>query len=52
MNNVSGVKSRYNQLYIPSDFINVRNSWPNSLPLDKPLRFNNRCLFHLMKKEC
>ena len=49
--NVSGVKSRYNQLYIPSDFINVKNSWQCSLPIDRSLKFNNRCLFHVMKKE-
>lgn len=50
-NNVSGIKNRYNQLYIPSDFIHTKNSWQNSLPIDRSLKFNNRCLFHVMKKE-
>jgi hypothetical protein len=49
--NVSGIKSRYGQLYIPSDFISVQNSWQTSLPIDRTLKFNNRCLFHVMKKE-
>jgi hypothetical protein len=50
-NNVSGLKLRYSQLYIPSDFINVKNSWQNSLPLNRTLKFNNRCLFHIMRKD-
>ena len=51
INNVSGLKARYAQLYIPSDFINVRNNWQNSLPLERSLKFNSRCLFHVMRKE-
>jgi hypothetical protein len=48
---VVGLKARYNQLYIPSDFINVKNNWQNSLPLNRQLKFNSRCLFHIMRKD-
>ena len=50
-NNVTGLKSRYSDLYIPSDFTNCKNSWTKSLPLNRALKFNNRCLFHIMRKE-
>ena len=50
-NTVSGLRSRYAQLYIPSDFIFVKNTWHNSLPINRTLRFNSRCLFHVMRKE-
>ncbi len=48
--NVTGVKNRYSELYIPSDFTNSKNTWVNSLPLNRPLKFTSRCLFHVMNK--
>ena len=50
-NNVISLKARYSNLYVPSDFTNVKNSWLSSLPLNRPLKFNNRCLFHIMHRE-
>lgn len=49
--NVTGLKNRYTELYIPSDFTNSKNPWINSLPLNRPLKFTSRCLFHIMNKE-
>ena len=51
VNNASGLKGRYGELYIPSDFTNVKNTWQTSLSLNRSLKFTNRCLFHIMKKE-
>ena len=48
---ISGVKSRYSQMYIPSDFINVKSNWQQSFPMNRPLKFNSRCLFHVMNKD-
>jgi hypothetical protein len=47
---VTGLKNRYSELYIPSDFTNSKNTWVNSLPLNRPLKFTSRCLFHVMNK--
>jgi hypothetical protein len=48
---VSGLKARYSNLYIPSDFTNARIQYHTSLPLQRPLKFDSRCLFHLMRKD-
>ncbi|CAF0707138.1 unnamed protein product [Brachionus calyciflorus] len=50
-NNVSTVKLRYPNLYIPSDYIYNKNSWLNSLSLNRPLKFNSKCQFHIMSKD-
>ena len=49
--NVSSVKNRYSNLYIPSDFTNCKYSWVNSLPIDRPLKFSINSRFHIMRKE-
>ena len=51
-NAVSGVKTRYSQLYIPSDFTNCKYSWINSFPVERPLKFSTSSKFHIMRKEC
>ena len=48
---MGALKSRYVDLYIPSDFTNAKSNWQLALPINRPLKFNARCLFHVMKKE-
>lgn len=50
-NNVISLKSHYAQLYIPSEFASAKNSYLSCLPIHRPLKFNQRCLFHIMRKE-
>lgn len=50
--NVALFKTRYPNLYVPSDFSNVRHQWAHSLPMHRPLKFaSTRCLFHIMNKD-
>jgi hypothetical protein len=51
-NTVTGIKNRYSQLYIPSDFTNCKYSWTTSFPIDRPLKFSTNSKFHIMRKEC
>ena len=50
-NSSTGLRFRYNGLYIPSEFTNVKNSWQQSFPLNRSLKFNSNCSFHVMRKE-
>jgi Ca2+-binding EF-hand superfamily protein len=45
------IKNRFSNLNIPNDFILCKYSWLNCLPIDKSLKLNYRCLYHIMKKE-
>ena len=45
------LKSRYANLYIPSDFFNAAFSWVDAFPLGRPFNFGTPCNFHVMSKD-
>lgn len=49
--NVITLKSRYQNLYIPSDFFNAKFTWSEVFPLHRPLSLSHPCSFHVMHKE-
>ncbi|KAK2161171.1 hypothetical protein LSH36_120g04031 [Paralvinella palmiformis] len=49
--NVITLKSRYSNLYIPSDFFNAAFTWVDGFPLHRPFQLGNSCTFHVMSKE-
>ncbi|CAD5116392.1 DgyrCDS5286 [Dimorphilus gyrociliatus] len=49
--NVISLKSRYQNLYIPSDFFNAKFTWSEVFPLHRPLSLSHPCSFHVMHKE-
>ncbi|XP_021950634.1 uncharacterized protein LOC110847903 isoform X2 [Folsomia candida] len=47
--NSSDMKSRYKNLYVPSDFFLAKCSWMEAFPLEKPYQFShNSSLVHIM----
>jgi len=49
--NVVNLKSRYNNLYIPSDFFHSSYSWVENFPLTRPFTLGKACNFHIMHKD-
>ena len=49
--NVITLKSRYTNMYIPSDFFNASFSWTDAFPMHRPLGLGQQCSFHVMHKE-
>ncbi|KAK3091306.1 hypothetical protein FSP39_018795 [Pinctada imbricata] len=49
--NVMSLKSRYTNLYIPSDFFNASFTWTEAFPSYRPFQLGNHCTFHVMNKE-
>ena len=48
---VMDLRRRYNNMYIPSDFFNVRLCWTEVLPLHRPLRLGAQtCSFHVRRR--
>jgi hypothetical protein len=45
------LKSRYNNMYVPSDFFNAAFSWTDAFPTHRPLQLGQPCTFHVMHKE-
>jgi len=45
------LRSRYTNLYIPSDFFNASAQWTNAFPVSKPYELGHACNFHIMSKE-
>lgn len=50
-NNVCTLKHRYPLLYVPSDYIDSKNTWLKTFSLSKPFKLNNKCNFHIMNKD-
>ena len=48
---VISLKSKYTNLYIPSDFFHASFSWVNNFPLSRPFTLGQACSFHVMHKE-
>lgn len=48
---VISLKSKYNNLYIPSDFFHVSFSWVENFPLTRPFTLGQPCNFQIMHKE-
>lgn len=46
---VMEARRRYQNLYIPSDFIYGSNKWNEAFPLHKPLSLQRPSSFHIMK---
>lgn len=42
-------RRRYQNLYIPSDFIASNSKWINAFPFQKPYSIERPCSFHIMK---
>lgn len=49
--NVISLKSRYTNLYIPSDFFNANFSWTEAFPLVRPFQLGHHCNFHVLHKD-
>ncbi|XP_062571743.1 cell division cycle and apoptosis regulator protein 1-like isoform X3 [Saccostrea cucullata] len=49
--NVISLKSRYTNLYIPSDFFNASFEWTEAFPCYRPFQIGNHCGFHIMHKD-
>lgn len=45
------LRSRYNNLYIPSDFFGGTFAWTEAFPLHRPFQLGHSCSFHVMHKE-
>lgn len=45
------LKSRYSNMYIPSDFFNSEFTWHNAFPLLRPFQLGKACTFHVMHKD-
>ncbi|KAJ8319043.1 hypothetical protein KUTeg_004134 [Tegillarca granosa] len=45
------MKSRYTNLYIPSDFFNANFSWTEAFPLVRPFQLGHHCNFHVLHKD-
>uniref|UniRef100_A0A0L8HFD5 SAP domain-containing protein n=1 Tax=Octopus bimaculoides TaxID=37653 RepID=A0A0L8HFD5_OCTBM len=49
--NVMVLKSRYSNLYIPSDFFQANFTWTSAFPLYRPFQLGTDCAFHVMPKD-
>ena len=49
--NVVSLKSRYNNMYIPSDFFHANFTWTDAFPRVRPFHLGNNCNFHLFNKD-
>ncbi|XP_052772614.1 cell division cycle and apoptosis regulator protein 1-like [Mya arenaria] len=45
------LKSRYTNMYIPSDFFNAEFPWHDAFPLLRPFQLGKPCSFHVMHKD-
>lgn len=45
------LRSKYTNMYIPSDFFNASSPWVDNLPLKRPFVLGQQCKFHVMHKE-
>jgi hypothetical protein len=46
------LRSRYSNLYIPSDFFNAAFRWTEAFPIERPFNITaNSCEYHVMNKE-
>jgi len=45
------LKSRYTNMYIPSDFFNAEFPWHDAFPLLRPFQLGKPSSFHVMHKE-
>lgn len=48
---VVALKTRYNNMYIPSDFFNADFPWHEAFPLLRPFQLGKSCTFHVMHKD-
>jgi len=48
---VVSLKSRYNNMYVPSDFFNAEFPWHDAFPLLRPFQLGKACTFHVMHKD-
>jgi hypothetical protein len=45
------LKSKYMNMYIPSDFFNASAPWVDNLPMARPFSLGQPCKFHVMHKD-
>ena len=45
------LKSRYSNMYVPSDFFNARSLWTEAFPMYRPFQLGSYCQFHVMHKD-
>ncbi|KAK2184438.1 hypothetical protein NP493_266g03046 [Ridgeia piscesae] len=45
------LKSRYTNLYVPSDFFDASFNWVDVFPLHRPLTLGHQCSFHIRNKD-
>lgn len=48
---VLNLKTRYTNMYIPSDFFNATFPWHESFPLTRPFQLGKHCTFHVLHKD-
>uniref|UniRef100_A0A0B7AHU4 SAP domain-containing protein n=1 Tax=Arion vulgaris TaxID=1028688 RepID=A0A0B7AHU4_9EUPU len=48
---VVSLKSKYSNLYIPSDFFHASFSWVENFPLSRPFTLGQACSFQIMHKD-
>ncbi|ELU05545.1 hypothetical protein CAPTEDRAFT_214786 [Capitella teleta] len=50
--NVMVLRSRYNNLYVPSDFFNAQFRWTEAFPIERPFNIMaHGCEYHVMSKD-
>ena len=45
------LRSRYPNMYIPSDFFHAAALWSHAFPIHRPFKLGHACQFHVMDKE-
>ena len=48
---VVSLKTRYTNMYVPSDFFNATFPWHESFPLTRPFQLGKNCTFHVLHKD-
>lgn len=49
--NVVSLKSRYTNMYVPSDFFIANFAWTDAFPMVRPFQLGHHCSFHLFHKD-
>lgn len=49
--NLMTLRSRYANMYIPSDFFNAACRWSDAFPIHRPFRLGQSCQFHVVNKD-
>ncbi|KAL8587387.1 hypothetical protein ACOMHN_062121 [Nucella lapillus] len=48
---VMTLRSKYSNMYVPSDFFSTSSPWVDNLPMNRPFVLGQQCKFHIMHKD-